>query len=277
MPLRTARPVDVIGKDAAVTVRLPNTFVVGAAKAGTTSIWHYLRQHPDVFVSPVKEPHFYSRGGMPGASGIKDPDAYSALFAEARDELVVAEASPSYLWDPETPHRVLAASPEARIIVSLREPVGRAHSHYLTHLRSGLERRTFLDAARAELEAEPRIDAVPPPYVARGRYPEQLARWLDAFGDRVLVVFFEEFTHDARAVMRDTFAFLGVDADVSDRLDVSVHNAYKPSRGRRRLLRRQKRAKPPLDREARQILEEVYRPLDPELERLVGRPLPWTC
>ena len=129
----------------------PNLFVVGAVKAGTTSLWTHLDAHPDVFMSRPKEPHFFSRARMPADQLVKDPVEYAGLFARGAALRYRGDASPSYLWDPDSPARIKEAVPDARIIISLRDPVDRAYANYLGHIREGLDPRTFRDAVRAEL------------------------------------------------------------------------------------------------------------------------------
>ena len=155
----------------------PNLFVVGAAKSGTTSLWTHLDAHPDVFMSRPKEPHFFSRATTPVEQLVKDPVEYAGLFARGAAHRYRGDASPSYLWDPDSSARIREAVPGARIIISLRDPVERAYSNYLGHLRAGLDARSFLDAIRAEL-ADDDVDlgALPVPYVTRGFYDEQVAR-----------------------------------------------------------------------------------------------------
>ena len=104
----------------------PNLFVVGAAKAGTTSLWRYLDQHPAIYMSPVKEPHYFS-SFTPGLfPAVKDEGEYLRLFRDAGDAPLRGEASASYLWDAETPRRHPSRSPDAKIVISLRDPVERA-------------------------------------------------------------------------------------------------------------------------------------------------------
>ena len=279
----------------------PNLFVVGAAKSGTTSLWTHLDAHSDVFMSRPKEPHFFSRAETPVDQLVKDPVEYAGLFARGAAQRYRGEASPSYLWDPDSPARIKEAAPDARIIISLRDPVERAYANYLGHIREGLDQRTFRDAVRAEL-ADDDVDlaAIPAPYVTRGFYDEQVHRYLDAFGDTTLILLFEEFVADVQGTMRCVFAWLGVDPAPAETLDVApVHPFLAPRNAavgklvrlpglraaantvlRGRLRARLDRVvfstrKPPLDPEVRRLLREVYAPHDVRLRELLGRSLPW--
>ena len=130
----------------------PNFLIIGAAKAGTTSLYHYLRQHPDVYMSPVKEPAYYASagaGGEPRRRGaIRTRTAYERLFEAATTERARGEASSQYLNDEAAPDRIAADLGDVRLIVSLRNPVDRAYSSYLGRLAGGTERRTLDDALR---------------------------------------------------------------------------------------------------------------------------------
>ena len=106
----------------------PNFFIVGAAKAGTTSLYQYLKQIPGIYMSPVKEPHYFSRRVIPDDHHyrpIRDKEKYLSLFKKVNNEKVVGEASPTYLRDPEAPRLIHQVSPNARILISLRDPIER--------------------------------------------------------------------------------------------------------------------------------------------------------
>jgi hypothetical protein len=271
----------------------PNLFVVGAAKAATTSLWRYLQAHPDVFMARIKEPHFFSHGGVDGIPVAKTEDDYLALFAQAGRAAFRGEASVSYLWDPEAPPALRRWAPDARILISLRDPVERAYSHYWTHVRIGTERRSFREAVDAELAGHADVASVPPPYVSRGHYDEQVAPYLELFDD-VLVLFFEELVADVRSSMRTVFGFLGLDPAPADRIKPVAHFPFAVPRNAvaRRLLGRRavkglaafrgprQRAlmqyrKPELDAATRALLRAHFVTHDERLRALLGRSLPW--
>ena len=279
----------------------PNLFVVGAAKSGTTSLWTHLDAHPDIFMSRPKEPHFFSRGGHPGLPVVKDPDAYAKLFVEGVGRRYRGDASPSYLWDAESPKRIRESAPQARILISLRDPVERAYSNYLGHMRMSLDKRTFSQAVHDELaDRDVDLAATPAPHVARGFYDEQVARYLETFRDATLVLFFDEFVANVRGTMGRVFEWLQLDSTPAHTLDPAPVNPYFMPRnaraaalvrvpGARRvgnaLLRGRLRAridrvvfdpeKPALDPALRHLLREVYAPHDARLRGLLGRSLPW--
>ncbi len=206
---------------------MPNTFVIGAAKSGTTSLYDYLRQHPDVFMSPVKEPCYFAyTENPPEMAGPGDEEAnresgvvytmedYRALFAGATNESVVGEASPVYLYDEDAPRLLHEQCPDASLIAVLRNPVVRAHSHYLQLLQSGREPLGDFEAAldaedeRAEAGWEWSWH-----YRRLGFYGEQLARYLEYFDREQLHVYrFEELTGDPEGFAQTVYRTLGVDS-----------------------------------------------------------------
>jgi hypothetical protein len=286
--------------------RWPNLFIVGAAKAGTTSLHDYLDQHPDAYMSPVKEPHFFS-GIQPAPElapffpSIRDEESYRSLFSAAADEKIVGEASTSYLAYPRTAAAIKRVSPDARILIMLRDPVERAYSHYWNDVREGFEHRSFGDAVKDELQNGNRGWGVSSMYVDCGVYADPVEAYLVEFRQNVLVLFFEEFIADTRAELARTLAFLEIDPSVASRIDLTIQNPFVLPRSRmsarvmgsrhaRRVARRAvpgpvrtrarrlmlKRApKPPLEPEVRRLLEEVYRPDMERLPEVLSRRLPW--
>ena len=280
----------------------PNLFIVGAAKAATTSLWHYLDRHPDVYMSPVKEPHFFS-GYTPvsGGPAVHDEAAYLQLFANGAQHRVRGEASPSYLRHAEVPAAIRRVAPDARIVIVLREPIDRAYSWFLYARRLGFERRSFLDAVRAELSV-PLDPTCFPSHVARSLYAEAVARWLAEFGASALVLLFDDLATDQRTQVRAVFDLVGIDPSVADAIDPEHHNSFAqprngpsgrliasaharslgraivPARLRPRIERLllAPAPKPELDPTARQVLEELFRPDVARLEEILGRRLPWT-
>jgi hypothetical protein len=277
--------------------RWPNLFLVGAAKAGTTSLWRYLAAHPEVFMAPVKEPHFFSGQGTRLYPAIRDDHAYLRLFERARTRLL-GEASPSYLWHEPAAARIKEASPDAKILISLRDPVERAYATYWHSLRLGLERESFAAAVARHVSSRSEAAA---PYVSRSQYTRDVARYLRLFGPNVHVVVVEKLARDARRELAAIFAFLGVDPAFAGRIDTRPHNAFVRPRGRlasallaservrltgQRLVPRALRwpiertllergPKPALDPETDALLTDFFRSDVLALARLLGRALPW--
>jgi hypothetical protein len=287
--------------------RWPNLFVVGVARAATTSLAYYLGQHPEVYMSPVKEPYFFTRYHPDWVGVPQEKAAYLELFRDADDAKYRGEATPAYFWDHESAGSIKAASPEARILISLREPVARAHSEYLLLRRSSYERRPSFAAVVSEelrLDEGERGDDPRYNYISRGLYTDGVTRFREMFGrDRVHVLFFEEFVENPRDQMRTVFEFLALDPEWADRIELAAKErggaprnklaeALLYSPGARALARR---AVPPAARSvieaafmrrpnhsntdtatAARNLHQIYTHDRKRLENLLGRPAPWS-
>src|SRR5215212_3141968 len=272
----------------------PNLFVVGAPRSGTTSLWRWLGEHPEIFMSAVKEPRFF--GGNRSLRSVTDRESYLRLFAGARGQKLRGEATPSYLWRKRVPEAIRRVSPRANIVISLREPVDWTHSAYLRNVDDGIEHRTFLEAVSDDL-ANRRAAPDRSPYVRPALYARSVERYMQSFGDRVTVLFFEDLAADPRGTMRRLYGALGVDPGFADSFDPKPQNQYALPRNAavRRLLagRRLARAlippalrqglfnammtpapKPEPDPESVRLLREVYEPDVAALQALLGRRLP---
>jgi hypothetical protein len=283
----------------------PNLFLVGAAKAGTTSLYSELARHPAIYMSPMKEPHFFSRIEPSSERKaffpqVSDEGEYLALFEGARNADLVGEASTSYLWDRQAAERINRVVPEARILIMLRDPVERAYSQYWNDVREGIERRPFLDALVEEQRSGPGAWGVSSLYIDCGRYADQVARYFDRFGTQVHVLFFEDFVGDQAGTIADIHSFLGIlrarPGAVPRRMNPAslprnrLSGALLASGGLRRAVRatvpRPVRSRlrgallrqatpPPMDPAARSLLAEIFRPEVARLAELLGKSLPW--
>ena len=275
----------------------PNLFIAGVEKGGTTSLWRYLDAHPDVFMSEVKEPSFFTEERHEAA---KTEAAYLALFAD-RPERWCGEASVRYFYDDLAPERIKRAAPDGRVLIILRNPVDRAYSAYWGTVRSGYEERSFREAVEAELTGGAKLDNPRKAYVGRSSYLAAVGRFLSTFGDRVLVLFLEELEDSPRDRMEAVYRFLEIDPGVASQLDLAAHNTYWQPRNRlvdfamssvrARVLARKlvpkavhrqldrvlvvKSGKPELDRDLRERLDSHFAAERPALESLLGRRLPW--
>lgn len=290
---------------------LPNFFVVGAAKSGTTSIYRYLRQHPDVYMPTVKELHWFSRlepNPRQGFRPITSEEEYLSLFEGWRGEKAIGEASPSYLWDPKAPERIQRSVPSAKILILLREPVDRAFSHYLADVRYGIQRKPFYEALRKDYAGPTKGWGKCHLYVELGLYCRQVSRYLERFGEgKVLVLFFEEVFADLDSTKRTlerVLDFIGVDpSEVRNIRFEQKHNPHAVPRAatkhlalgapaarkaaqrvlpprwkqllsRNRLLFR-RAEKPKMEVPAIEFLRRIYEPELICLEELLGHELPW--
>ncbi|MEU4579110.1 sulfotransferase [Nonomuraea sp. NPDC023979] len=202
---------------------LPDFLIAGVPKAGTTALHTALRRHPDLFLSRVKEPKFFlTDGPPPHTGGPGDADTYrehvwrrtdyEALFADAPPGALTGESTPFYLYDTAAQRRIHALIPDVKIILTLRDPVERAHSNW-THLWSaGLE--PIGDLVRA-CEAEPKRIADGWGhfwhYTGLGRYGEQLAHLFSLFPrEQVLIFRYRDVVDRPAATLDQVCAFLGV-------------------------------------------------------------------
>ena len=178
---------------------LPNFFIIGAQKAGTSTLHRLLQQHPQAFMCAPKEPHFFSADQGRGL------DWYRSLFSAAGDAVAVGEASTTYAMYPHYDNvvdRLTAAVGEPRLIYIVREPIARMRSAYLHALAGGTETRPIA----AALAGDPR-------YLLTSSYALQLEQWLPHVPrDRILLLSLEQLADDPEVVMSRLFGFLGLDA-----------------------------------------------------------------
>ncbi len=204
---------------------LPTFLIIGAPKSGTTTLWHYLRSHPDVFVPPMKEIDFFTNHG-PFGRGV---EWYASLFAAGKGYKAIGEASPSYLFSREAKPRMARIVPDAQLIAILRNPIDRAYSHYLHARYYALERRSFRDAVRDELRAPD--GQLFPYYLAMSRYLPQLEELTEHFDrEKLLVLLLDDLVQDRAAVFRALCRHIGVDEHAVPREDAYVTNTYREAR-----------------------------------------------
>lgn len=284
----------------------PNFFIVGAPKCGTTSLYEYLKQHPQVFFPKIKEQNFFSTPPPPGSQLFDlrycgSRQEYQRLYQGAEKFVAIGDASPSYLWDEDACRRIHKVCPQAKIIIILRDPVARAYSHFLFYRMNLVEPESSF---RKALELEASLQKVTwherRAYASFGLYYEQVRRYLETFGrEQVLVLLFDDLASKRKELLAQVARHIGVDPEWFERLDVSeVHNPYRMPRSRiayriagrlglrttlippavRKWLGRNPllfdRKKPQVDAKSRRVLEELYEPDITRLEDLLGRKLP---
>ncbi len=285
-------------------IHWPNFYCVGAPKAGTTFVFEHLRGHPQVFLPRSKEPEFFST--YPATSA----EEYRRLYAGAGGFAAIADFSPFYLSDPGAHQRIHEASPSAKILILLRDPVARAHSHFLMYRRTGVEpEESFLKALRRYFESEGRGDEYcrdwksSREYVESGMYYGQVRRYVETFGARqVKVLLLDDLTREPRETMLQVAQFLGIDPAPFEKTELSggegsfrapryqgLYRMVRDSEMKKRImlylparlqlwLRESPllygHAKPSIDPEARRYLQEIYGPDVDQLEEFLGRKFP---
>ncbi|MDO8426875.1 MAG: sulfotransferase [Deltaproteobacteria bacterium] len=203
----------------------PNFFIVGAAKSGTTSLADNLKQHPEVFISPVKEPFYFVSD-----YGLKDFDSYLSLFKKAGDAKAIGEASTGYLFDGSAASSIKKAFPDSRIIIILRNPADMAFSYWKYMLIIGNESKSFEEAINKKEREYRKTEDFKRKcvnwwasyiYLERAMYSEQVKRFFDIFGsDRVRVCIFEDFIKRPEEYYTDIFHFIGVDENFVPKLSI---------------------------------------------------------
>jgi hypothetical protein len=213
-------------------VKIPNLFIVGAPKCGTSALYDYLRQHPETFMPFRKEYYFF--GSDLGMSRLSAAE-YFAYFQPAKDEKIIGEGSTWYLYSTRAAQEIRQISPDAKIIIMLRNPVEMLYSLHSQLLFTTEEDEPDFKRAM-ELEFERRAGKHLP---ARTRLPAacfyyrdvadffpQVKRYLDVFGrDRVKIILFEDFKKHTREIYTDTLNFLEIDPNFTP--DFKIVNANK--------------------------------------------------
>lgn len=291
-------------------IRKPDFFIVGAPKCGTTAMQDYLSQHPEIFMPEMKEAHFFG-SDLDAPVYLRDEKKYLALFAKARDEKRVGEASVYYLYSKRAAGEIKAFAPDASIIVMLRNPVDMIYSLHSQRLYNGNEDIEDFQAALDAEEDRKKGLRLPKDrhllaglfYREVGKYTDQLQRYIDVFGrDKIKVIIFDEFKLQTPEVYRETCRFLGVDPEFNPVIRVingnkgvrsvtyrnlifrpsllrTVARRVIPDVPRRRLIRTLERVnlkyepRRPMNPELRERLKAEFKPEVERLSKLLDRDL----
>ena len=258
-------------------------------RSGTSTLARWLGDHPDVFVAPGKELHFFDRYYDKGL------DWYRSLFAGSTTESQVGEATPNYLHEPLALRRIAKTLPQAHLLISLRDPIDRAYSHYWHNRSRGKEPLSFEEALAAEATRTggDDIDRAWFSYASRGDYMDQIEGLLSLFPrEAVHIEIAEEMQTDPATALPRIYRFLGIDDQfLPEAVDRKV-NAYVEFRSvaLRRLTRRLPRplAKPlnrlnaktgqeypPMKPATRRMLDDRYREGNRRLAQFLGRTEIW--
>lgn len=223
----------------------PNFLLIGANKGGTTTLFNYLKNHPDIFVTDFKEPSFFIfENRTPGpVHAMSKPhkfpttlEAYEKMFEGVTTQKAIGECSTGYLTNKTVIPRIKELLPDVKIIAVLRNPVDRAYSNYRDYVGRGIEHRTFKKAIHDEMAA---MKSNQPyeyrPFLRLGLYADSLSIYMDTFGrDKVHIILFEELAKDPLSVAKNLFRFLEVDDTVKP--DVSVRRNVSDKSDKLRLL-----------------------------------------
>ena len=275
----------------------PTFFIVGAPRSGTTSLYNYLKTIPEIFMSPVKEPGYFIPNDFRGFTEKK----YLDLFKNIKNEIVIGEASAGYLANREASLKIKKQIPDAKIIITLRDPVERTFSDYLNNLRTGNVKRTFEqdfeNFLRNNKEQSHLKKSIPV-----SMFFEQVKNYLNIFGkENVKVLIFEETIKDTKKAIEDVLEFLGVQTQIPENFE-KQYNAYSeplgsfgtniaknktistivkkifPNKNRENILHtilNKKGKKPKMSEEIKIKLQNLFLEDVKKLEKLLERPLPW--
>jgi len=216
----------------------PDFFIVGVAKSGTTSLFKYLDQHPDIYCSPIKEPNYFSddidiskfstiykRNTFLDVDKyfskdklqdlqltfVRNPKYYERLFEGGRDYKIKGESSTSYLYSKSAAQNIYNYNHNAKIIVVLRNPVERAFSHYQMAVRYGHTKLKFREAIQKDLDQDNKGWGVSELFIDLGLYFNQLERYFNIFPtDQIKVILSSDLKSNTQEVLNDCFGFLGV-------------------------------------------------------------------
>ena len=280
---------------------LPNFFIVGAPRAGTTTLYDFLKRTDGIFMPSRKEPHYFSsiESSYVYPPPIRNKKKYLALFKKVKGEKAIGEASTSYLWDPNSPKLIHGVIPNAKIIVSLRDPVERAYSHYLLRLSGG---KTYSFSEAIKLALKTNVGFRHEVIIRGGWYHKEIKRYFSFFGvENVKILFFEEFVTNPQKTIKEVLKFLDVHAEPPQTVEL-VHNYLtKPrnllatsilknqtvrriargllpesvaERGVRKIFGK-KITKPRMQQQDRIFLENIYKEDVQKLQKLLKRKLPW--
>jgi len=210
---------------------LPDFLIIGAGKSGTTSLDNYLRQHPDLYLPPLKEPNFFGYELNTPEDFLEDPGEarnfnhsitnladYLTLFKDAKPAQIKGETSNSYLYHENAPSRIKHYIPHVKLIVILRQPAQRLWSRYLHLARDNrLPSKSFVDCLDKTSIWWKRNDLIP-----EGYYFKNLSRFYTFFPkSQIKVYLYEDLRDSCSRVIKDIFEFLGVDS--SKEANLSVH------------------------------------------------------
>jgi hypothetical protein len=216
---------------------LPNFFIVGTPKSGSTSLYYYLDEHPRIYMCPIKEPNYFSHKEIVRQNlyykekSIGDRYQYEKLFNSVKAEIAIGEASVSYLFYESTAVNIKKEVPEAKIIIILRNPADRAFSHFLMDQRLGLVELTFEDIVFKKA-CHPMMNLYYQQFIRLGFYNKQVERYIEAFGrEKVKILLTEDLKENLENIILEILHFLNVE-DINFKTLDRKHNVYRNPRNK---------------------------------------------
>lgn len=200
-------------------VKKPNFFLAGAPKSGTTALYRYLKDHPNIYLPDLKEPHFFATD-LPHMRSTVSRDEYEELFRDAKNENAVGEASTNYIYSHDAPENILEYAPEARIIFVIRNPIEFVQSLHAHLLYKDSETIPDLEKAWEQNKARRRGRKIPSrcdtphllDYHSAGLFSNHLNRYRETFGpEKIKIILFDDFKSDNCQVYRRILSFLDIE------------------------------------------------------------------
>jgi hypothetical protein len=216
---------------------MPNFIIIGAPRAGTTSLYHYLRQHPQIAMSHIKETNYFAylasqlnaeyKVKTPSNWPVRSMTEYEALFETKKGTKAIGEASPFYLYAPGVAQQIKLHLPNVKLILILRNPIERAYSAYLKNRREGIESRSFEGAIEQEIRDPSNTVSSENFYIRAGMYFEHISHYLQYFDrSQIKIVFHKNLQEIPLLFLEELYKFLDVDtkfpADVSVRFNEAM-------------------------------------------------------
>lgn len=225
----------------------PNLFIVGAAKAGTTSLYYHLKQHPEVYLCPIKEPNFFSTdikienfssayrkrttfvdnsyfNTLPlkelQLSFVKNAQQYAKLFQNVTNEKIICEASTSYLYSSEAAKNIFNFNPDSKILIILRNPVERTFSHYLMAVKYGFTSLNFRQAIEKDLATHRKGWGQSELFIELSLYYKQIKRYFDIFPkNQIKIILFDDLIKHQEKTIKEVYNFLSINKQYYTNLD----------------------------------------------------------
>lgn len=235
-----------------------NLFLVGAAKAGTTSLQSYLNQHDQIYFSPLKEPNYFAKDINPDSftsaykkrnqfvddsyfkltplpdahiSFIQSLDYYEMLFKDANNCKYLGDASTSYLYSTVAANEIKNYNPNAYILILLRNPIERAYSHYNMALQAGYTDLSFKDAILQDINNPKKGFGISNLFIELGLYSEQMKRFQSAFSsEQIMVLFYNDYKSNSIQELNKIFNWLNIDEftpNIDEQKNVSLQPKLK--------------------------------------------------
>jgi len=248
---------------------LPDLFVIGVVRSGTTSLFHYLNQHPCIVGSAYDEIGYFDENFHLGINWYKSlfpTKSTKNKIKKLHGKFLTYDVTPFYIYNPLVARRILEFFPNSKIIANLRNPIDRAYSNYMIAFQDGDIDCSFEDVIDSELDeinnAQTRlndesflVDTYYNRILSRGFYADQLKIWYELFpNNQILMVSSEELAKKTEKTLKEIFRFL--ELDEKNIQDLSQKN---------------KRKYPPMKKETRQFLLDFYKPHNQNLYSLINR------